>query len=535
MKEKNLQCPVPSEVNPSDNNESNFGNFLRRNSRKVAATLTISMALSCTGCATSAAENQPTDLDKTTVETKDPSGSIDSKYNDALKNIGAVTETITPTPTPTTPSSTEVNSNTDTQVKNGSSSVEVKPTTTTTETKSTPAPTVETKPTTVAVNTGLSKETNTEKIKKAFSYMAGHDYTSVDSAGLNIMKQPNGADVLVAAGSNTDVLKKIKNQSANKFIYVWNNEAYIFYPTDKSRDGYFCQKVSQNGTETVLQYATNLSWDLRNVAWDKNLGIVYGDDYKITHKYDSAKNKWVELSEYKMLGTAEQRFNKHLQSMVSESVNGVSNPLSLDPAEVKSYIENKDDSNFKTFKVVKDSAGKPAFIVDCSTANGLSERYTQLTVDMFQRINSIDPGLVRLIADRYGVSCYTRDIAKQDIFGKNPGFLGTYINYKFGPVIFFNEKSCQSNIDAGIQIKELKETYAKGYVMSALLCESKAVYNHMHELPIAGMLGDNTGQDKALWVLGKLDTYYNNKQITDMEYNVMKSYMNTVLEYYKTH
>lgn len=406
----------------------------------------------------------------------------------------------------------------------------------------------------VADEVPAMSESELKAVQKAMKYMTGGEYTIEEQIGIKTYTDEVSGITAVFADSLNDAekasfIKKLKPQLAGcDFVYELNGEAYLFIPNIYIKSGrdyrlYDCFKIAKDGTRTKIKNPNTLTWDFGEPRWDKDLGIVWADSYRINHRYDSSNNIWVELNQYVMLGTEEQRFNKSLSQMANLPGYGMGygdktqNPLGLDPDEVQKYLAAGDDTGFKTFKVARDANGKPAFIINIGPMNGFHVLEQDMQ-DTIEYMNNIDPKLIRMLADQYGICCLTNDIGGMKTFENNPGFEGTFWPYEFGSVVFLNDADIGKKFENSI--KQLPgypyNCRLKSFVMAGILMESRALYTMKRMGDDWGKaldkLSDNTGLDKALWARQKADEYYAKKKISELEYSMVVGSTSIVYDFY---
>lgn len=256
------------------------------------------------------------------------------------------------------------------------------------------------------------------------------------------------------------------------------------------------------------------------------------DGLKIMADYSAKTGKFTERSEYKMLGTAEQRIRKSLNKCVEGYCwnhnydKKFFNPLGLDKTEVQKYCETGDDSNCKTFKIMKNADGEPAFIVNTSTKYGFNEKslgYIQQSID---RLNAIDPTIIDTLTNRYGLTCLSYDMADGDLaerFKVAPNSFGSYSTFIFGNVVVINQ-----NLE-GI-VKSTNPDYPRLEFTFGLLVEARAVY--FREMSEFGLNIEDAKEDfyhkpgidieeadKFYWLAGKVKEWLGQRFLTKSEYD----------------
>ncbi|MBI2599576.1 hypothetical protein HYW43_01495 [Candidatus Daviesbacteria bacterium] len=165
--------------------------------------------------------------------------------------------------------------------------------------------------------------------------------------------------------------------------------------------------LTQDGPE-LITYPDN-TYYRPPLKWSNDRGIVGTDGYKITHQFDPNSGQWNELKDYVALGTPQQRINKSLlqaleEPIVSPQGETIFNYFNLDRSEVDYYIQTGNDQGLKSFQVLKDANGNPAFFITTKgTAGIINPNNVQDIKSAVNRLNEIDPTIIRSIADRGGL------------------------------------------------------------------------------------------------------------------------------------
>jgi hypothetical protein len=197
-------------------------------------------------------------------------------------------------------------------------------------------------------------------------------------------------------------------------------------------------------TAPEMYYTPKIRFD-----YAKN-GVVGTNLLRVTHDYNATTSKWMERTEYEMLGNADQRIRKSLEKFVAEpgdvynestgKFTSITNPFNLDKNEVAEYCSTGNDENCKSFKVMKNAAGKPAFFV---VVDGVGQDVYEKIEKAVARFNEIDPTVINLISDRNGVNCvaYDRVGVQGGLFAKYPAWGATYDSYNCGNTVFINKNN----------------------------------------------------------------------------------------------
>lgn len=180
------------------------------------------------------------------------------------------------------------------------------------------------------------------------------------------------------------------------------------------------------------------------------------------------------MTEYKMLGTAEQRIRKSLNKFLKGGTDNVANIVGLDAKEVEDYCE-KGENNKKSFWIAPDANGKPAFIVCTSKKYGFNETSLKSIKQAVYRDNEIDPKLVEKMANRYSLNCLSFDVAGGDLkqrFVEAPTSSGSYQFTKEGGVVVINQNH--------LGFTESDEIYHRITYCYEIFVESRALYLEQH-------------------------------------------------------
>lgn len=299
------------------------------------------------------------------------------------------------------------------------------------------------------------KEMNQEEKNIAIKEVVKHFadiYTTPDNFKNPLEKLAVGATVVYSSENNKLNEKKevAKYQSKVKkgdVIYCMGGKMYLA----RQEFVYKLETFNQNKGEyqtARIKYATEFYNPNVRFDYSKN-SIVASNDLKVTHDYNLASGKWEERDNYEMVGNAEQRIRKSLNNYFNgyaydKGRNHLYNPVGLDVNEVKAYCETGDDSNCKTFQVMKNAKGEPAFFVTTSDKYGFNETcliYLRKAVD---RYNEIDPKIIDTMTNRFGLTCVTYDMAGETFTAlkkRAPGWIGTYHNFSFGNIVLINQNN----------------------------------------------------------------------------------------------
>jgi hypothetical protein len=231
------------------------------------------------------------------------------------------------------------------------------------------------------------------------------------------------------------------------------------------------------------------------------------------------------MKEYKILGTAEQRIRKSLNKFLKGETGKTVNVLGLDAKEVALYCETGDDSECKTFKIMKNAKGEPAFIVNTSSKYGFTAENAEYTQQAVDRLNEIDETLIDTFVNRYSLNCLSYDVAVGDLkqfFVIQGGGIGSYEFTLEGGIVIFNQNhKYYKDEDSGFKIRQ---------VAYDILVESRALYlsQHFHMDIENVVVSDpywnkpgifNEEADKYAYMISLCKKWLDEKILTRSEYN----------------
>lgn len=397
---------------------------------------------------------------------------------------------------------------------------------------------------TIGINSTQSEFVDVEKISAAekelkyigLEYVAGGEFMNVEDFNNPIEKHPVGAVVVYSSKSAMVKEKKLINKYRSKLqkqdlIYCISGKAYLIRAQEYS-DGSIRDLVYKLDTFSIENESARVIYlqgsPKYTIEFDYIKGkLVATDGLKIMAVRDNKTKNFVELDEYEMLGNAEQRIRKRLYKCIEGyAVNNdgeeFHNPLGLDVDEVEKYSKTGNDSNCKTFKVMENAKGEPAFFVNTSEKYGLNDdslKYMQQAIDRF---NVIDPELIDTITNRYGLTCVTYDMAgpEEGVF-RGKGWSGSYNTYLFGNVVFFNQYH-------KFYAETINPIFYRAEIGYNLLVESRAVYYREMDW-YEGIISeakedffdkaeDNEEADKYDYALALIDKWYKERLLTWDEY-----------------
>jgi len=323
---------------------------------------------------------------------------------------------------------------------------------------------------------------------KALQNIAGGEFMNAEDFNNPLEKLSVGATVVYSSEANKAAEKKLVNKYISKIIkndtvYCIGGKAYLVRPKEYSTGDIKNMVYKLDTFKSVDDEKSKIlydeGWWKYEVSFDySKKSVVATDELKIMADYDVKTGEFVERDEYKMLGTAEQRIRKSLNKCVesyTDDADGTMtyNSLGLDKTEVKKYCETGDDTNCKTFKIMKNADGEPAFIVNTSEKYGFTETnlgYIQQAVD---RYNEIDPTIIDTITNRYGLTCVSYDIGGGQlagVFDGNTGWSASYELEMFRNVVVINEHN------KGL-VNSPDSAYSRIFFDYNLFVESRACYS----------------------------------------------------------
>jgi len=214
-------------------------------------------------------------------------------------------------------------------------------------------------------------------------------------------------------------------------------------------------------------------------------------------------------------------------SQVRESVKKMiedGNSLDLDITEVKKYLLTGETKDLNTFKVIKDAQGNPAFIVVKGGDNGFNEKSLAYVGNAVNRLNEIDPTIIRTMADKHNLKFVATNTNGE--FEKHPNWMATYRNPEFGGLILLNPKIFGINVD-NIEFG----------VIGALITESRAIYTTSKGTDslitnAPDKLDENIGIDKALFLSSLSKKWFNENKIDSFSKEYFSDTATGIINYY---
>lgn len=300
----------------------------------------------------------------------------------------------------------------------------------------------------------------------------------------------------------------------------------------KPRLGYSAEPFEKENNVLKKELLKNFNWIYSDyystIITEDNqygLGKIATDGYSITHKYDSDLKKWQPLPEYLPFKTANERMGYTLNNLLRYKFRWTEhnipkieiNPLRLDKDEVKKYLESFDDSDLKSFKILKNAKGEPALILATNSEYGMDDKSVndiKLTVD---RLNKIDPKIIDEITFQNHIRGISGDtppsVLKQ--YEMNSG------DYFEKGIIRFNTSRFKNKEHLYTVIFLLHSRYLK------LLKDIDLGANPPSSF-VKDKLNENPMKDRVTWTKNWLDKnkkHFNEKELTEM-YNLLTQYYN---------
>jgi hypothetical protein len=228
------------------------------------------------------------------------------------------------------------------------------------------------------------------------------------------------------------------------------------------------------------------------------------------------------------LGVEDKHVRQNVKKMMKNTFS-----FGLSEIEVKKYLKTGETKDCKSFEVLNDANDKPAFVVVKSGNNGFDEDKLVFIKNGINRLNELEPTMLRTLVDKFDLGFVSVDINNQDFFGTNKTWAGSYLQQPYGGVILYNQNFLINEGEKGIE-------YCNFECLKTVIMESRALYtsdvkylknNDFTTAP--DRLNDKIGIDKALFFKNLLDSWYADKKITYFEYITGKNGYNTVISYYK--
>ena len=369
----------------------------------------------------------------------------------------------------------------------------------------------------------------------------------------------NSVDQLKKNFIDASIIGKIRNElEIGDFVYVMNDEAYVFTENSKSRTAKpYVNRISVDGKITkVCDDADSRLYGFESIVFDKDMGVCLSDGYKINYKYNPDTKLFEELDDYIMLGTAMQRMKSHIESLAKLTTD-------IDPADVAKFEKSGNTDNCRTIKVYNDADGNPALCVICGGEYGLNKDAAFGIEIAVKRWNFIDRTIMTRLCDQFGLNCITVDLSNHLMQGEIvKDSIATFDKPENNGVIYFNKEKIKNTryfhpdlrftgyineaISSNIDIPFIEYKLAP-----AILLESRGIYDSEHIKSLNGSSNlylkdkvcetDNPGFERQAWTLRQIEIY--NKQekltplnekvaITNLNNFVQKSFRLTFDEYY---
>lgn len=291
---------------------------------------------------------------------------------------------------------------------------------------------------------------------------------------------------------------------------------------------------SIRGGEKKLVNSVGVGFSPMKYRWSFNMGLVSTDGFRITHKFIKDSHTWQEFDNYILTGTPQQLIEKSLidflyTDTITTPTQTYTNLLELNPTDVETYLRNKSDIGLKSFQILKNAKGEPAFIVQTGGRWGLKPEGENITnaKKAVDRLNQIDPDIVAIMTRRFGLRALTGDV----------------LNGSFVPGSFNYEASAAYDPNLGaIKFNEKTRSRPAGYldVIAALIEESAGIFSARHTISVNGkpvikgsieFLSIHPGLHKALFNENWVETHRD--QLSSIEYNILISYARNSIDFYK--
>lgn len=348
---------------------------------------------------------------------------------------------------------------------------------------------------------------------------ADADFQALDQKLASYKNGKLTTDQLLKKYLDESVIGKIrKNLKKGDFVYVMGGEAYVFDQNSKNEIKPVIKRITATGN--ISQVSENMEsrfYAAPSIVWNEIIGIGLSDGYKISYKYNTATNNFEELTDYVMLGTPEQRMKSHIRSMFDSKLTS-----DISEEDVKKYEQTGSTEGCKTIKVLNDAEGKPAFFVICGGQYGFDEKVVEATENAVKRLNEIDSKFVRMLSDKFGLSCITYDLTNEiSMNGNITKYSNAIYKKRFGNgIIFYNSvfRKDYSLSDHAINLMYLCFTEARGIYDSEHLkrVNGSYVFESIDKILSTGA----TGVEKQAWSLRMVEIFNMQDKYTPLDEKV---------------